>query len=631
MITQTLQSPPIFSSAFNPIVWMVESDAIANFDFKYVFDVYISSQALPLRFKTPPNPAGRGIIDVSSLVQGNISTIANVPCLSPFPFYGGTGLAGEVYILAGEEYATTPGGEVVLYDGLGNIGQPAYGLYANGDFRPATNATTPVVTLAWGQGAFDYYDYIATGGESVLDYMMARSWNTPDSGGKFLTRWPNSLTQTIRSDEDFTLSWLNYDFEAPGSRQVPYAMVVTGYLNGATAGSETYYNIVANGGTWTSCTTPNAGATADQANWINNFKLNVADIDLTPASVLRTKSDIFGPYWDWGPYQPYPECFPNQDSPVGTNLGWFVFDDAYLYIGTTGTTGYTEIVYRDMEVLTGSVINIAIPSTNFFYGDYADVELWGEYNGVFELVDVFYKQEVFGGTSIYRITNYTTTKDYTALGLRGHQTGPVDEMFYLGIPINQWDILGPVGPTGQFDSFCCALYPYNNLGTCTLGATADSVQMCFTVDDTNCWGFDPIRFTWLNNLGGKDWYTMIKRNTNVQNAQRTTMYKLPGYWSASTYSIQDNSPARYGTITTRVDLTNTWTASTNWLSDEESAFLRNMFASPQVWAYLPGKTQPTLITITDASYTVNTTVREKLFQYFVSFTEANPDVVQQSI
>lgn len=630
MIT-TLQSPPIFSSAFNPIVWMVESPGSTLYsNYKYVFDVYIDDRP-PLRFKTPPNPAGKGLIDVGPIVQSVISTIDNVALLSPTPFYDGRGLAGTVYILAGEEYASTPGAAVVLYDGLGNVGEPAYGLYANGDFRPAVNSTTPVTALAWGQGAFDYYDYIATGGEIALDYMMARSWNTPDSGGKFLTRWPNSITQTIRSDEDFTLSWLNYDFEAPGSRQVPYAMVVTGYQNGATAGTETFYNIQAEGGTWTSCTTPNAGATANPDNWINNFKLNVADITLTPGSVFRDKQDLFGPYWNWGPYQPYPECFPNADSPVGTNLEWFVFDDAYLYIGTTGTTGYTEIVYRDMQVLTGSTLLILIPSSNFYFGTYADLELWGEHNGVFEYIDTFSKQEVFGGSSNYVIPNYVTTKDYTALGLRGHQTVVVEEQFFLGSPIAIWDITGPVGVTGAIDSFCCALYPYDDLVSCTLGATADSVQMCFTIDDTNCWGFDPIRFCWLNNLGGKDWYTMIKRNTNVQNAQRTTMYKLPGYWSASTYSIQDNSPARYGTITTRVDLTNTWTASTNWLSDEESAFLRNMFASPQVWTYLPGKTQPTLITITDASYTVNTTVREKLFQYFVSFTEANPDVVQQSI
>lgn len=628
-IVQTLQSPPIFSSSYNPIVWMVQSDATQNYSFKYVFDVYISGATGPLRFKTPANPGGAGIIDVNALSQANLSPLANTPFLSSLPFYGGTGLAGTVYVKVGEEYSATLNGEVILYNGLGGTGAPAYGLYANGDFRPTPNNTTPVVTMAWGQSANTYYDYIALGGESVLQYMMARSWNSPDSGGKFLTRWPETLNQTIRSDEDFTLTWINYDPEAPNYRKVPYAMVLTGYLNGTAVGTETFYNTVAEGGTWTSCSTPPTGVTGNQANWINNFKLNVADINLT-GSVVRDKADLFGPYWDWGYYQPIPDCFPDADSPVGTNLAWSIYDDTQMQIGTTGTTGYTEIAYRTMEVATGSDILIQIPSQNFYYGDYAELELWGEHNGTFEYIDTFYKQEVFGGTSNYNISGLTTTKEYTALGLRGHQTGSVDEPFLLGYPISTWDITGPSGAS-EFNSFCCALYPYDDYSTCTLGATADSVSMCYTIDDTNCWGFDPIRFTWLNNLGGKDWYTMIKRNTNVQNAQRTTLYKLPGYWSNATYNVGDNSPARYGTTSFKVDLTNTWTASTNWLSDEESAYLRNMFASPQVLAYLPGRTQPCLINITDASYTVNTTVREKLFQYFVSFTEAQPDVVQQSI
>jgi hypothetical protein len=152
--------------------------------------------------------------------------------------------------------------------------------------------------------------------------------------------------------------------------------------------------------------------------------------------------------------------------------------------------------------------------------------------------------------------------------------------------------------------------------------------MCLTINDQNCWGFEPIRFTWLNNLGGRDWYTFIKRNTFTQQAGRANFYKLPGYWSAASYNVNDNQPARYGTTTFRMDLTNTWTASTNWLSEAESEWLRSMFASPHVIAYLPGRTQPTLINITDANYSVQNFAREKLFQYFVSFTEAQPDVVQ---
>jgi hypothetical protein len=129
-------------------------------------------------------------------------------------------------------------------------------------------------------------------------------------------------------------------------------------------------------------------------------------------------------------------------------------------------------------------------------------------------------------------------------------------------------------------------------------------------------------------LGGRDWYTFIKRNTYTQNATRDTFYQLPGYWSSAQWSVQDINPSRWGTTVFKMQLNNTWTASTDWITEEQSEWLRGMFASPSVHVYLPGRSEPTLITITDANYSVQTFAREKLFQYFVSFVEAQPDVVQ---
>ena len=627
MITQTLQSPPIYSSTYNPIVWMIESNQTQNYNFKFVFDVYVGGATGPIRFKTPANPAGRGLIDVNSISQIQMLITGNLPSLSDTPFYGGTGLAGEVYILAGEEYSVTLNGDIIMYNGLtGTAGEPAYGLYADANFRPCPNATTPVVAMAWGQSANTYYDYIAAGGETVLDYEMALT-SQANVGGKWLTRYPG-LTQEIRSDEDFTISWLNYNFEtAPGPSSVPYAMVVKGYYQGLPVGEQVFYNTEANGGDWTSCSTYPGGPTGSQR-YVSSFKINPMDLTFTGSGV-RTRTDIFGPTWNWSYYTPFPQCFPDTFTPVGTSLGWTVYNsgtDNFLSIGATGTTGSSNILSRSMTVATGSELDIIIQSPNFYFGDYGDLELWG-LNGTWQYVDTFSTQEVFGGTTNYILVNFTTTAPYTALGLRYNRTTPKAENFLIGYNIGLWDITGPSGPQ-PFDQFCLALYPYDDYAACTVGPEPDSEVMCLTINDQNCWGFEPIRFTWLNNLAGRDWFTFIKRNTYTQNANRSTTYKLPGYWSAASYSTKDNSPARYGTTTFRVDLTNNWTASTNWLTEAESEFLRSMFASPSVLAYLPGRTQPTLITITDATYSVQTYPREKLFQYFVSFTESQLDVVQ---
>ena len=463
-ITQTLQSPPIWSPAYNPIIWMVESDQSTQFKFRYVFDVYVGTNA-PLRFKTPPNPAGKGLIDVSPLCQSEIQIPQNLPFLSDTKFYTGDYLATNVYILLGEEYSTTATGTPVLYNGLGAAGEPAYGLYADGNFRPAPNSTTPVAVWASAQSPEKYYTYLATGGEDILQYEMALG-QIANTGGKFLTSCPNS-PQTIRSDENFTLTWLNRNFEAAtGPQTFPYAIKMTTFINGATVGATGFINTVANGGVWPSCSVAPFAATGASGpqNYLESFKMNMADVE------------TFVP--------------------------------------------------------------------------------------------------------------------------------------------------------GTFDQVDLQLFSYNTYGVCSLGATGISETISLAIDDINCWGFQPIRFTWINPLGGRDWYTFMKRNTFVQNATRATLFRLPGYWSAAAYSVKDNQPSRYGATVFRMDLANTWTASTDWLTEEESAWLREMFASPSVFAYLPDRTEPVAIVIQDATYAVQTIRRENLFQYFVSFVEAIPDNTQ---
>jgi hypothetical protein len=256
---------------------MVESDQTTQFKFRYVFDVYVGTNP-PLRFKTPPNPEGKGLIDVSPLCQSDLQIPQNLPFLSDTPFYSGDYLASKVYILLGEEYSTTATGTPVLYNGLGAAGEPAYGLYANGDFRPAPNSTSPVIVWASAQSPEKYYTYLATAGEDILQYEMGLGGITPDTGGKFLTNCPDN-PQTIRSDEDFTLTWLNYNFETEQLYgEVPYAMRLTLYDDNNYIGYSDYYNTPAEGGTgWSTCSTW-GGLTGDNY-WLQSFKINPLDVD----------------------------------------------------------------------------------------------------------------------------------------------------------------------------------------------------------------------------------------------------------------------------------------------------------------------------------------------------------------
>lgn len=638
-ITNTLQSPPIWSAAYNPIIWMIESDKTTEYKFRYVFDVYVYGKT-KVRFKVPPNPEGKGLIDVNALVAAELEIPLNLPMLSDTPFYTGDYLATNVYILAGEEYSTTPTGNPVIYNGSGLVGEPAYGLYADGNFRPAPNNTTPVASWAAAQSPEEYYNWIALGGEGVLDYEMALG-QVNDTGGKFLTNCPDS-PQSIRSDEDFTLTWLNRNFEpATGPQTYPYAMKVSFYNNNTSIGSATFFNTVANGGIWPSCSVaPSATGASGPQNYLESFKINPGQTFI----YTRTKDDIWpNSTWAFGYYSPTADVFSSQISsgltpPVsGISIG--SNDDTWLTSQPiSGSTGSTEIVYKAMAAATGASLSIELGSSSPWGSDYPTLQLWGTTSTTlttganWEKIGDFTTSEQPTNFTYFTFTG-TTTKQYYALGLRFQVTAPTQYNEVLigptGYPtftnadcINKWDITQTL--TAPFNKMCLALYPYDTYGTCTLGATATSETICLNIDDTNCWGFEPIRFTWINPLGGRDWFTFIKRNTFVQQASRSTLYKLPGYWSAASYSVKDNQPARFGTTVFKSDLTNTWTASTDWLTEAQSAWLRDMFASPSVIAYLPGRTQPVAVVIQDAEYAVQTIRRENLFQYFVSFVESLP-------
>lgn len=649
-ITSTLKSPPIWSPAYNPIVWEVQSDQVSQFKFRYVFDVYINDGTY-LRYKIPANPAGSGLIDVSSLVQGSLTVAQNLPFLSSLPFYSGEGLAARVYCKVGEEYAPSATSDPVLYNGLGVTGAPAYGLYADGDFRPAPNSTTPVVAWASGQGANENYDYMLTSGEDILQYEMALGGITPDTGGKFLTRCPDS-PQTIRSDEDFTLTWLNRNFETGATGYVfPYAMKVEYYNEGSKTGESEYIATAANGGVWPTCSAlpPLATGASGPANLLYSFKINPSDA----ATFVRTKDNIWGmpvppyPGWKFGYYVPYPDVFPNAISsgltpPYTGAVNIVTYDDTWLGVSPNNATGSTEIIYKAMDVPATSVLEIEMGSSNSWGTDFPEFQLWGCTGATlttgsnWEKITDFTPSEQPVGSTYYTI-NTTTTKHYYALGLRFKVASPTQyNPTYIGPTgypeqgpldcIQKWTITSPL--VADFDKMCLTLYPYDPADPCALGPTASSETICLEINDQNCWGFEPIRFAWLNNLGGRDWYTFMKRNTYTQNATRDTFYQLPGYWSTAQWSIQDLNPSRWGTTVFKAQLTNSWTASTDWITEEQSDWLRGMFASPSVHAYLPGRSTPTLITITDANYSVQTYAREKLFQYFVSFVEAQPDVVQ---
>jgi hypothetical protein len=128
MITQINYAPSYLQGVYNPIIWSVTSDEIAQPNFSYVFDVYING-TFEIRLKVKPNPSGAGMIDVSQICQSYLKndripeTVINTTTFLHL-FADNTNSSLHLLVKAGEEY----GG--VLYDGNGNVDEPNYNLWA---------------------------------------------------------------------------------------------------------------------------------------------------------------------------------------------------------------------------------------------------------------------------------------------------------------------------------------------------------------------------------------------------------------------------------------------------------------------------------------------------------------------
>ena len=136
MITAVNFRPKFYSPGYNPIIWSVTSDKTTEIDFNYVFDLYIDSVKIN-SFIQRPNPAGVGMIDVSSMVDpfleiGDFANEVGVPTSTPFKM--GTNAVCNVRLFAGEQYRDAANADPIIYNGLGNDpgdkGNPAYPLGA---------------------------------------------------------------------------------------------------------------------------------------------------------------------------------------------------------------------------------------------------------------------------------------------------------------------------------------------------------------------------------------------------------------------------------------------------------------------------------------------------------------------
>jgi hypothetical protein len=161
-------------------------------------------------------------------------------------------------------------------------------------------------------------------------------------------------------------------------------------------------------------------------------------------------------------------------------------------------------------------------------------------------------------------------------------------------------------------------------GPCNPNTTSSYTETFrIDVEPGDCSGFEPIQFEWLNKFGGFDYYTFVKRNTETVSTKKSTYQILPGNWSGSTFSQQTWDR---GASVAASEVEVKYTAQTDWLTEEESSWLKELAKSPDVRAWINGVY--TTVVVDTVDYEVKTYAREKVFQYQIGFRSSLTPVVQ---
>lgn len=161
------------------------------------------------------------------------------------------------------------------------------------------------------------------------------------------------------------------------------------------------------------------------------------------------------------------------------------------------------------------------------------------------------------------------------------------------------------------------LWNFSNAPVSGVTDAPSFTPLLIKITEGECNDFSPIQLSWMNSFGFRDYWTFAKRHDRSIDIKRNEYQQSPIDWNSTQVTI---SPGGRGYRTFSQQLTDKYTVRTNWLTDEEAAYLENLFISPDVRANLgDGFISVTLL---NTSYVEKTVRKDKMFQYEIQFKTA---------
>jgi hypothetical protein len=144
--------------------------------------------------------------------------------------------------------------------------------------------------------------------------------------------------------------------------------------------------------------------------------------------------------------------------------------------------------------------------------------------------------------------------------------------------------------------------------------------------DYNCKGHEILRLAWLNTLGGWDYFDFRGGFTETVNIERVNYTSVLGAEQLETGSVYSFDTWGAGTQSLVTSSVLKATIQTQYITQEEGAFLENMFNSTSVMALKKGtQTTSQRVVVTNKSFQRKTSPKNKLqIQYTFEIEYSNP-------
>jgi len=475
------------------------------------------------RIIQPPNPEGTGIVDVSGIVQPYLDLSTSID----HEIAIASGATGDLFRVLDEEFA-----EVYVLVG-------------------------------------EQYRVPVASGALPAPLVMYNG----------LTATPGDPAYAIYSDYDYATCWgYQIDNLSGTTKTINYTTCLG--ATGATSVNVLATKIVE------SCTTPTVSGVGFY-NLIELYPLTGAscalqyDFTTLGAIVLPAAANVNQAYVH--------KNLSSDNYPLGS------FSEYTIPSGVTGVTGAdTKGKFLSMAGGTAVGATVYLGRTDIhtltFINNNADYIAGTGSTGYYQFVN--YLQVNFYDANDNLFYDYIIAQDISTGGGPG-ATGAaciVNPLYTQQEALTEFNMLSvDVSPQSLGVPATCSKYTVWATNSCGLTANyprSETVYFYIQEDCPQC-DYERIRFSWLNRLGGRDYYNFTKFYELTRSQKSDTFFRDANDWSSDSWSIK---PWNSGRQIYDKQLNRTIRVTTDWLTEADEVFLGSLFDSVDTKVWLPGAT-----------------------------------------